>query len=140
MAKNSDYQYIWFCICVWKFTNHIPKSNRKIVRHSKIKWMKSSYIKYLQYIMGLWKESLNSDGQQLHVSTWTKGTIITLLTHWTQKLSWHMYTYTISVKSSTLWTLTFTLSPRVSHRFSITGGVASLYTSIVSSLYSPSIS
>lgn len=41
--------------------------------------------------------------------------------------------YVISAKSSTLWTLMFNLSPRVNHKFSITGGVASLYIVTVSS-------
>lgn len=41
--------------------------------------------------------------------------------------------YVISAKSSTLCTLMFNLSPRVNHKFSITGGVASLYIVTVSS-------
>lgn len=48
-----------------------------------------------------------------------------------------MHSYIISAKSSTLCTLTFSLSPLVSHKSSMRGGVASLYTVTVSSRYFP---
>lgn len=49
----------------------------------------------------------------------------------------YLISYVISAKSSTLCTLTFNLSPLVSHRSSMRGGVASLYTVTDSSRYFP---